>query len=306
MRRALTEFDYHVDGSYLPTDEGVAFYQEHGWFVSPRILPDEIIDDVVAGVKEFYSGKRDKELPIKTGYSDWKVGDREVVRNNEFTSLQKLEIDRLIRCPEIGAIAARLARTNQIRLLDDQLVYKPPHGLANTAIGWHADHAYWGTCSSNSLLTAWIPFQDVDEHNGCLAVMDGSHKWDGLEHARFFKERDLAVRQHEFRRQGRRVTLVPMTLKKGQVSFHHCWTLHASFPNHSRRPRIALGLHLQDEQNRYRTFQDRQGNDVHIANEFLCRTLPNGDPDFADPNIFPTLWPKNDRSNGETPPGVTP
>jgi len=22
----------------------------------------------------------------------------------------------------------------------------------------------------------------------------------------------------------------------------------------------------------------------------LCRRLPNGDPDFSDPDVFPTIW----------------
>ena len=28
----------------LPTAEDVAFYREHGWYVAPKVLEDEVID----------------------------------------------------------------------------------------------------------------------------------------------------------------------------------------------------------------------------------------------------------------------
>ncbi len=33
-----------------------------------------------------------------------------------------------------------------------------------------------------------------------------------------------------------------------------------------------------------------QGREIHIFDEKLCRKLPNGDPDFSDPDVFPTVW----------------
>jgi thiosulfate reductase cytochrome b subunit len=63
-----------------------------------------------------------------------------------------------------------------LRLLDDQLVYKPSlrSDASATITGWHADRAYWATCSSDKLCTAWIPFHDVDVTRGPLVVMAGS------------------------------------------------------------------------------------------------------------------------------------
>ena len=119
-------------------------------------------------------------------------------------------------------------------------------------VGWHADHAYWGTCSSNRLLTAWIPFDDVDEVNGTLAVLDGSHRWRDTEHVRSFNDADLDAVERRFERDGRPVVRVPFRMRKGQVSFHNGWTLHASYPNTSAKVRLALAVHLQDVDNHYR------------------------------------------------------
>ena len=274
----------------LPTEEDIAFYETHGWWVSPRLFSEDQIDRALDAANHFYQAP-DHDLPAQAVFSNWKPADGlDVTRNNEFVSLQSNGLREFACSARIGAIAARLARVDEIRLLDDQLVYKPPGVGAATTVGWHADHAYWGTCSSDRLLTAWIPFHDIDENRGTLCLLDGSHRWPDIDHARFFNDTDLVVRRADLA-PGREVVEVPVQLRKGQASFHHGWTLHASYPNRSTQFRLALAVHLQDGANHYRAFHRPDGQAVHIADELLCRTLPNGDPDFADPAVFPMLWP---------------
>lgn len=277
--------------SLLPSEEDVDFYEEHGWYISRKVLSDQVIDEAILGSERYYLGERDMSLPVSSGYSDWRPEDGDGVRNNEFVSLQNKELRRLALQPIIGAIASRLARTRQIRLLDDQLVYKPPGPEgADSAVGWHADRAYWATCSSDNLLTAWIPFHDCGESNGTLVVIDGSHKWPDLQETRFFNDQNLENTEAQFRKEERKTIKVPITLKKGQVSFHHCWTIHGSYPNHSNSSRLAMAVHLQDDSNRYRAFRDWKGQEIHMFDEVLCRKLPNGSPDFTDPKAFPVVW----------------
>lgn len=279
--------------SLLPTEEDVCFYEEHGWYISPPIIPETAIDLAIAGSQAFYQGERDGTIPFDTGYSNWQPEDGDVVRNNEFVSLQKKELKLLALQPVIGAIAARLARTEEIRILDDQLVYKPgakPGQKINNAVGWHSDRAYWSTCSSDKLLTAWIPFHDCDEARSPLVVLDKSHRWSGLQSMRHFNNPNLANLTEQFQAEGKEVVKIPMTLTKGQVSFHNCWTIHGSYPNRSPYHRQALAVHLQDKDNRYRPYTNYQGKEIHIFDEQLCRRLSNGDPDFSDPDIFPVVW----------------
>ena len=280
----------------LPSEEDVCFYEEHGWYISPVVIPDAVIERAIAGSQAFYRGERDATLKIETGYSNWQPEDGDIVRNNEFVSLQKRELQELALQPIIGAIAAKLARTSEIRILDDQLVYKPPMKSGqeiSTAVGWHSDRAYWGTCSSHNLLTAWIPFHDCDEARGPLVVLDKSHRWSGLQDMRHFNNTNLNDLADKFHSEGKKVVKIPMTLKKGQVSFHHCWTIHGSYPNRSQYHRQALAVHLQDRDNQYQPCTNPQGREIHIFDEQLCRTLPNGNPDFSDRHVFPTVWSRN-------------
>ena len=280
----------------LPTEEDIAFYEEHGWYISKKVLSDEIIEEAILASERFYQGERDAELPVNSGFSNWKPEDGyDIVRNNELVSWQNKQLRKLVLQPIIGAIAARLARTKEIRLLDDQLVYKPPQDKTGKgAVGWHADKAYWSTCSSHKLLTAWIPFHDCDESRGPLAILDKSHKWSGIEDTRFFNNYNLEEMEDKFRLSGRTVVKIPMTLKKGQVSFHHCWTIHGSLPNCCDSYRLALAVHLQDSDNHYQPFWNKKGQPIHIVDENLCQKLPNGDPDFSDPNAFPIIWSAKD------------
>jgi hypothetical protein len=86
-----------------------------------------------------------------------------------------------------------------------------------------------------------------------------------------------------------------MTLKRGQVSFHHRATLHASYPNRGAGPRIALAAHLQDHRNRYQAAFHPDGRPVVLFNDRICRKNANGEPDYKDDTVFPVLW----REDGE-------
>lgn len=273
----------------LPTEEDIAFYEEHGWYISKKVIPDEIIDEAILGSERYYRGERDMPLPVSGGYSDWKPEHGDILRNNEYVSLQNRQIRQLALQPIIGAIAARLARTRLIRLLDDQLIYKPPTGKSNV-VGWHIDKAYWSNCTSNNLLTAWIPFHDCDESIGPLAVLDGSHKWSDTQDMRFFKHQNLEDIEQKLHQEGRSLVKVPMTLQKGQLSFHHCWTIHGSHPNFSNSSRLSIAVHLQDEANRYQPFWNKKGEQIHLFQDTWCRKLADGNPDYSDPAVFPALW----------------
>lgn len=279
--------------AFLPDDDDVAFYEANGYYISREgMLPESLLDSAHDGIQRFWDGESDAVLPIDTGYCNWKKGDGDGQRNNEFISLQKKELYALATYPLLGAIAARLMRSASIRLLDDQLIYKPS-GTSDTpgiGTGWHADRAYWGTCSTDKLITAWAPFHEVTVTRSPLIVMAGSHLWPGTEHTRFFNQHNFAEMEQRMRDQGREVRVVPLTMQRGQASFHHAWTLHGSYPNTSGHPRLSYAAHYQDGENRYRPCTDPQGREVHMFDEKLCRKLPNGDPDFSDPAIFPTIW----------------
>ena len=190
--------------------------------------------------------------------------------------------------PVIGAIASRLAGAAAIRLWDDQLVWKEPVDDDTTGVvGWHTDRAYWMTCTSEDMLTAWIPFHDCPAEMGPLMVLDGSHRWEGTDQMRSFKNRNLADVGVPIPVQDVKELIRAMALLKGQMSFHHCRTVHGSATNRGSRPRVSLAVHLQDGANHWRPFCNVNGSRLELANDRMTQRHPDGTPDYSDPALFP-------------------
>jgi ectoine hydroxylase-related dioxygenase (phytanoyl-CoA dioxygenase family) len=138
------------------------------------------------------------------------------------------------------------------------------------------------------MLTAWVPFHDCDEEMGTLMVVDGSHKWPAS-NLRGFNAKDFAESEKPLKEKGQ-YAKIPMNLKKGQVSFHHCLAVHGSDRNRSASPRVSLAIHLQDGANRYREYITEKGVRISLFNDKLCRHSEDGTPDYTDPKVFPVLW----------------
>ena len=261
----------------LPTPGDVAFYREHGWYVTDPIVPLDLLDDMVRRVDDHQRRPDAERLRSTVGHEDWRPGDPPGVQNSEFLTYQQPAFGVLTLAPLIGAIAARLAGTGSVRLFDDQAVVKQPDD-GEAIIGWHTDHAYWSTCTSTEMITAWIPLQDTTADSGTLMVVDGSHLWDTSEHLRLFHDRNLARLGEVVGRDVPAERVVRIELRRGQVSFHHMRLMHASESNRSDRPRRVLSVHLQPEDNQYREVLGADGRPVRLADDGVAALLQAGDP----------------------------
>jgi hypothetical protein len=270
----------------------ITAYQEHGWFATQRVLDDELLDEALAGLEQHWAGHRDHVLPdAREHFCDWMPGDGEGTRNNEFLSLQNDRVRKLALSPVIGAIAGSLTGSSAIRLFDDQMVFKPG-GEERSAVGWHVDGDYWGTCTSLQMLTAWIPLHDCPEELGPLVVLDGSHRWSHKisKSALSFHCQDMDGLARHVRELGYDFKPVVISLRRGEFSFHHCRTIHGSYPNRTDRPRIALAVHLQDDSNSYQSAVRPAGHPTQLFNDLICRSTSSGVPDYSDEAVFPLLW----------------
>ncbi len=143
------------------------------------------------------------------------------------------------------------------------------------------------------MITAWVPFHDVDETTGALLFAPGSHRWglrDEFNTAGAFFGSD-----HDAQRRAIEAAMPPgavfapatAAMSAGQVSFHHALTLHASGPNRSGRPRRSIALHLQSGACRWQSLPHA---DEHLCARAMKRLgRQPGTPFEGDP--WPTLWP---------------
>lgn len=278
----------------LPTEADILQYEQRGWYISPYVISDDIIDAAVNGADALYRGERNRDCPEIIGPANDQWSQNKVLLNNEFACLQRSEIWDLVSVPMISAIAATLARTKQIRLFADALMCKyPANNQDNGVFGWHTDKAYWPSCTSNNMLTAWVAMQDTTIDMGPMYVIENSHHWDldnGLKQFCAHGVKDLSLLEDYLQHSGLTYRSVPITIKKGQMSFHHCNAFHGSAINQSDLRRMSLTIHFQDEKNAYHPVFNESGDRIIIGYDKICREDEHGYPDYHDPNIFPILW----------------
>lgn len=277
----------------LPSDDDVAAYRARGYWISPKILSDEVLVDAVAGQDRFYAGHVDHPPLGTTRYDSYNwTPDRglDVLRKNDMAHARVDALAAVARSAIIGAVAARLSGSDEIRLWHDQLLYKPSAAPGTSGnVGWHTDLQYWGTCSSREMLTAWVPFEGCDEELGTITFLEGSHRWDAQQ-LDFF-DGDLDAQEQRLADAGLTVRKIPAVLERGQVSFHHCRLVHGSGANVSGRPRRSMAVHLQTGDNHWVQRRREDGTLEDHANDDLVRTLDEH-PDYADPRVCPRLWPE--------------
>ncbi|MHA6765399.1 phytanoyl-CoA dioxygenase family protein [Streptacidiphilus sp. PAMC 29251] len=293
---ALTEEELAL----LPDADDIAFYAEHGWYLTKQLLTDEEVDRLVAASEAYYAGERSRALPVRPPrLAAWQPSDGPVQRHNDYVHYESDPIADVLRKPLIGAVAALLAGADEIRVFQSTLILKPAvSGEPSNIVPWHFDKHYWSSSSSERMLTAFIPFHDCDEEMGTLTVVDGSHLWQetGRDDSmtKHFAERDKTdlerVLAENAAYNATEVRKVPLIIPKGHMSFHHCRTYHGSGANRSDRPRRALSFHLQDGGNEYRRFELSNGDLASYNHDVLVRRLPDGRPDYADPAFCPVLW----------------
>jgi hypothetical protein len=292
---ALTD----AERALLPSDEDVQWYAEHGWYLTKKLFTDDEIDAVVEETERFYQGDKDRGLPLRPPHlAYWTQADGPVQRHNDYIMYESDIIGSILRKPLLGAVAARLAEADEIRVWQSTLIYKPPRPDEPTNhVPWHMDRHYWQICSSERMLTAFIPFHDCDEEMGTITMVDGSHLWSevpGDDSTRHFAHRDKSELEELLTENAHynnaEVHKIPMIIPKGHLSFHHCKTYHGSGSNLSDRPRRAVSLHMQDGANVYRPYQRPNGDPVVYNHDVLVRRTEDGFPDYSDPQFCPVLW----------------
>ena len=121
----------------------------------------------------------------------------------------------------------------------DKVVFKSEEAEFGTP--WHQDWPYWKGIHK---LTLWLALDDIDERNGCLQFIPGSHRETYAHHGgsgagALFSQRldaaELAVS---------RAITVPAP--SGTAVVFHDLTLHASHPNRARSDRFALAITYKD------------------------------------------------------------
>jgi len=106
---------------------------------------------------------------------------------------------------------------------------------------WHQDYGYWYKNEflfPNQMISVMIAITDANKNNGCLQVIQGSHKMGRIEHG--FSGEQVGASQHYVDLALKTMDLVYVELKAGDALFFHSNLIHRSDANLSDKPRWSL------------------------------------------------------------------
>ena len=155
-------------------------------------------------------------------------------------------LNRIAHDPRFGALVAEVLGATRVQFLQDSLLYQPARD--GGSVEWHQDRTYIGYLVPAHVATLRIALLPEDEDNGCMRVVDGSHRWGAIGANESLTATSvgslvptLSAEQQAHIKDARYLALAP-----GDVSIHHCLTLHGSAPNPSPRPRRTILLRMFD------------------------------------------------------------
>lgn len=153
---------------------------------------------------------------------------------------------RIAHDPRFGALIADALGVTCVQFLQDSLLYKPARD--GGSVEWHQDRTYIGYLVPAQVATLRIALLPEDEANGCMRVVDGSHRWGPIGANESLTATSvgsllptLSAEQQAQVAHARYLPLAP-----GDVSIHHCLTLHGSAQNTSALPRRTILLRMFD------------------------------------------------------------
>jgi ectoine hydroxylase-related dioxygenase (phytanoyl-CoA dioxygenase family) len=186
--------------------------------------------------------------------------------------------------PRVLSIAESVMGPNLI-LLFTHLFCKP--ASSNRSVPWHQDGPFWPVTPMKSC-TIWVALDDVDEGNGAMKIIPGSHKKNALEHNLIEDKNSTLNRELPIENVDEQNAEL-IELKAGQVSVHDIGIIHGSAANASGRRRAGLALRYMPSTscmnrimpNASASWEDMpmelvRGINLHEGNDFSLGDFGNG------------------------------
>lgn len=211
------------------TEKQIAEYKEKGYVILKGLLNAEEVDSLRK------TAKRDREMDKHAFQRDDGTGAR--VRLS------------LWNHPGDG-IYGMVARSHKLvdsveQLLNDEAYhYHSKMIMKEAKVGgawaWHQDYGYWyeNGVLFPDLCSVYIAVDKATVENGCLQVIEGSHKLGRINHVLSGDQAGADLERVEEVK--KRLELIYVELEKGDAVFFHSNLLHRSDKNESENPRWAM------------------------------------------------------------------
>ncbi len=261
-------------------------FNSDGFLIVDSLIESSIIPGLHQVFTDLFRGKF--ETGVRPDEVNWQeaTGDPSLSRQICNGWKANRNIARIVLDEAIGKAIARLSGWSGVRIMIDNVVWKPP---ATKSLGFHQDSAYLSWFKPSDLLTCWVALDDTRADGGTIEFVRGSHKWKLSEpEGEFHAPEDYRKPMREAAaREGIDPEIVYIEVNAGGGSFHHGWTWHGSGANLSPNPRRSLVLHAMRSDVEYVPGNFAQGIGL------IYSRYKRLDDNQLDENYFPILWRKD-------------
>ncbi|XP_069703088.1 phytanoyl-CoA dioxygenase, peroxisomal-like [Periplaneta americana] len=271
-------FSYTLNNPLLSKSQR-AFYEENGYIVIPKIIEDDLIEECRQRFVDICEGRIPKGT--MTLMKEVSLKDTEVKGELLYYKVQDIAWDEVlskyILHPKLLDYVECFTGPN-IRAINSMIINKPPDsGKMTSKHPLHQDLHYFPFRPADRLVATWTAMEKVNEDNGCLVVIPGSHKGELLPHD--YPKWDHGVNKAFHQVEGYDDhPLVPLHMEKGDTVFFHPILIHGSGINKTKGFRKAISCHYAASECHHINVQGTT--QENIAKEIEKVILRKGIPDL--------------------------
>ena len=265
-------------------EEQLKDFNRNGFLTIDKFIDLQYIDDLKNRIALLFKG--DFETGVEPDEWNWKKNrdPDDVTRQICNAWKSDLLIKQLVCSPVIGECVSKLMGWSGARLIQDNVLWKPPQGKP---LNYHQDAAYDDWIIPQTMVTCWMSLDDTNIDNGTLEFAIGSHKWDlSPPSENFHAPNNYKKELHNYVNQNdKTLQIASVNIPAGGVSFHHGLTWHGSGVNKSNRDRRAVVAHCVPNNAKFHPTNCGGTGPIY-------RKYKLNESDELDDNFFPLLWEK--------------
>jgi 2-oxoglutarate-dependent dioxygenase len=265
------------------SDEQRESFERDGFVVVPEgFVDDETVDRLRSRFEPLFAGRY--PTGIRPDEVNWVPGRDPEDRTRQICNGWKADpvLAAQTLAERTGRLAAELMGWAGVRLVQDNVIWKPP---GTKSLGMHQDGSFLDYLVPPEMITCWIALDDTSAEAGTITYAAGSHHWPRAPENRgeFHAPDDWLAPVERACPADEQPRLVPLVVRAGGAAFHHFNTFHGSGPNTGGVHRRAVISHLVPVDARFHP--------QHV--DPVYSRYRRVDDLALDESFFPIVWSRN-------------